>query len=156
LAIKVHNQRPLDMKSLVDLNGGEISIQDIVEMESMILKTLNWNLFPPTASTFCTYFFLLWPTEATKSSMMQSLLQRSCFFSELSAFDNSLVLELSQSEIAFAATLNAIEGLSPALLSLKSKLSFIYDIAFLSGLNHTSDRINLARDKIWALYQQSR
>jgi hypothetical protein len=144
------------MKSLTDLNGNEITIQDITEMESMVLKTLDWNLCPPTASAFCTYFFLLWPTEATKSSTMQSVLQRSCFFSELSLFDNSLVLVLNQSEIAFAATLNALEELSPTLLPLKLKLSFIHNIALSSRIDHTSDCISLARDKIWALYQQSR
>jgi hypothetical protein len=156
LAIKLHNQRPLSMKSLTELNGNDkITIQDITEMESMILKTLNWTLCPPTASAFCNYFFLLWPTEVIKLSTMQSILQRSCFFSELSVFDNSLVSLLNQSEIAFAATLNAIEELSPTLLSSKSKLSFIDKIAFSSGMDPTSDRINSARDKIWALYQKS-
>jgi hypothetical protein len=155
LAIKVHNQRPLSIKSLSDLNGGDITVLEITEMESILLETLKWNLCPPTASTFCTYFFLLWPIEATKSSMMQSILEQSCFFSELSLFDKSLLV-LDQSEIAFAATLNAIEGVSPNSLSFKDKLSFINDIVYFSGMDQTSDRISFAREKMWDLYQQSR
>jgi hypothetical protein len=157
LAIKAHNKKPLSIKSLVDLNDGEITTQDITEMESIILKTLNWMLCPPTASNFCTYFIALLPTKVAKPSVIQSILQRSHFFTELSLFNNSSCLvQLNQSEIAFAATLNAIEALSPALLPLKSKLSFINDITFFSGMDHTSDHIISARNEIWALYRQSK
>jgi hypothetical protein len=152
--VKVHHQKPISMKSLANLSRGEISVKDITEMESMILKNLNWKLCPPTASIFCSHFYVLLPSDIDQS-VRQSILQQSCFFTELSLFKYSFAL-INQSEIAFAAILNAIEGLSSSLLSQKRRIRFIEDVEFYTGIDHTSDRVNITRDNLWILYRRTK
>ncbi len=131
LAVKVHNKKPISMKSLSKLSSGAVTIQEMTEMEYIVLKALDWNLCPPTASNFCTYFHTLLPecyasssstttsgsndnnmnTKATVSvRVRQSILERSYFFAELSLFEYSLSL-FDQSEIAFASILNSLQYL---------------------------------------------
>ena len=153
LAIKVHNQKPLSMKSLSNLSNGEIAVQDISEMESIILKNLNWNLCPPIASIFCKYFILLLPYD-TNVSVRRSILERSCFFSELSLFQRSFVL-LQQSEIAFAAILNAVDELNSLKFPSKIKINFIQDLEYYSGLCKNSNQIYAARAKMLSLYKHT-
>jgi len=155
LAVKVHNQKPFSMTSLADLSGGEFLVEDITEMEMILLKALGWNMCPPTAFCFCGHFHALLPPN-TKTSVRQTILQRSCFFSELSVMEYSFTLSSNPSEIAFAAILNSLTGLTPSFfVGLDGKDDFIKDIEQCSGLSRTSERIRQAQDKLWGLYRRS-
>ena len=142
------------MKSLANLSSGDISIEDITTMESLILKNLKWEMCPPTAPSFCSFFHALLPSDI-KPSVAQAILQRSLFFTELSLFEYSLI-SFKPSEIAFAATLNAIDGLDDSLFSLKSKESFVDYIAHYCRMDDTSHRINALQVKMMALYRRSK
>jgi hypothetical protein len=142
------------MKSLSELSKGEFKAEDINEMESMILKALDWNMTPPTSANFCGHFHALLPP-TIRPSVRQTILQRSCFFSELAVIDYSFIA-IRQSETAFAAVLNVLEGLNPSLFTAQEKQGFIELMEEQSGMCHNSERINLARDKLWDLYRRSK
>mmetsp|Transcript_5695 Transcript_5695/g.7004 ORF Transcript_5695/g.7004 Transcript_5695/m.7004 type:complete len:334 (+) Transcript_5695:68-1069(+) len=154
LAVKVHNRKPFSMTSLADLSRGEFLVEDIAEMENVLLKALDWNMCPPTASCFCGYFHALLPSN-TKASVRQTILQRACFFSDLSVMDYSFVVSTNQSEIAFASILNSLAGLSSTLFGGDGKDDFIKDIEQCSGLDRKSERMKAAQDKLWSLYRRS-
>ncbi len=69
--------------------------------------------------------------------------------------DYSFAVSVNPSEVAFAAILNSLAGLSPTLFGQDEKDDFIKDIESSSGLDHNSERIKQTRDKLWALYQRS-
>ncbi len=69
--------------------------------------------------------------------------------------DYSFVVSVNPSEVAFAAILNSLAGISPTLFGQDGKDDFIKDIERSSGLDHKSERIKQTQDKLWALYQRS-
>jgi len=154
LAVKIYNRKPISSKSLASLSNGEFLVEDIAEMEDMILKTLDWKMSPPTASSFCGYFHGLLPT-SIKPSVRQTILQRSCFFSELAVMNYSF-LSFNPSEVAFAAISNSLEGLESFNMSNEAKQDFIRGIEILTEMSRTSERIKMIQDKLWALYRRSK
>jgi len=157
LAIKIHNHKPISCESLTYLSNGEFTAQDITETEDLILKTLDWNLHPPTASWFCTSFHCSLPPSFIlgKPSVCQLILERSCFFSELSVMEHSFS-SFYPSEVAFAAILNTLEGLRASLMSNDTKREFVRNIEEHTGLSCSSERIKMMKDRLWALYLHSR
>ena len=143
------------MTSLAELSRGEFLVEDIAEMETILLKALDWNMCPPTAFCFCGHFHALLP-QNTKASVRQTILQRSCFFSELSVMEYSFTLSSNPLEVAFAAILNSLAGLSPSFfVGQDGKDDFINDIEQCSGLSRASQCIRQTQDKLWGLYQRS-
>jgi hypothetical protein len=142
------------MISLANLSKGEFLVEDITEMESVILNTLDWNMNPPTAACFCGYFVALLPS-VVMSSTRQVIYHQSCFFYELSVMDYSLSVSTNQSEVAFAGILNSLMDLSPSLLSEGDKKDFIKDIEGYTSMKHSSARIKMIRKKLMSLYRQS-
>ena len=121
LAIKLYNQKSLTMKSLSALSRGEFSAVHIAEMECVILHTLSWNLYPPTSANFIYHSHTLLPT--IKDSTKQTILQRS--FAELAVMEYSFVT-VNPSDIAFAAILNALDGLDVSFMSEVARISIHY------------------------------
>ena len=142
------------MSSLADLSKGEFLVEDIAEMEMVLLKALDWNMSPPTAACFCGYFHALLPPNM-KPSVRQTVLQRSCFFCELSVMDYSFMVSVSQSEVAFGSILNSLAGLSTSSFSVEGKQDFIKDIEERSGMDHSSERIRMVQEELWILYRCS-
>lgn len=156
LAVKVHNQKPFSARSLASLSRGEFLVEDITDMENLLLKALDWQLCPPTATSFSGYFCALLQPHI-KSSVKRTILQRSCFFSELGVMDSTLMTMsgLNQSEIAFAAILNSMSGVSSTLCSNDDKNDFVEVIEQCSGMDSQSISIKMAQEALWVLYHRS-
>jgi len=152
LTIKLFNRKSLTMQSLSALSRGEFSAAHIAEMETVILQTLSWNLYPATAANFIFHYNALLPS--IKKSAKQTILQRSCFFSELAVMEYSFVT-LNPSTIAISSILNALEGLDVSLMSKKERNLFKKEVEDISGIDLSSKTIVSAREKIWVLYKKS-
>jgi hypothetical protein len=142
------------MNSLANLSNGEFLVEDLTEMESVLLKALDWNMNPPTAASFCGYFIALLPPHVT-SVTRQAIYHQSCFFYELSVMDYSFMVTANQSEVAFAGILNSLAGLSLSLLSVQDKKDFIKDIEGYTGMSHVSIKTNTLRTELMSLYRSS-
>ncbi len=142
------------MKSLSNLSAGAINLQDIVEMESLILKSLQWNLCPPTASSFCYDFHFLLPAEID-AAVKKSLLENSYFHCELSLCQGNL-RTLKPSEVAFAATLNAIGIFDESAFPMAVKQKFVHDIEMYCTTTHDIESIRFARREISSLKERSK
>jgi len=152
LTIKLYTRKSLlTMKSLSVLSKGQFSAIDIAEMERIILQTLSWNLHPPTSANFIYHYHTLLPS--IKDSVKHTLCQRSCFFAELAVMEYNP--NWNPSQIAFSAILNALDGLDLSLMTKEARNVYIREIEEVSGVDHTSNTITSAREKIWILYSQS-
>lgn len=153
LAIKIINRRALPMEALAELSKGEFETHHISDMESFILTTLSWQLYPPTSSTYITCFQNIIPPTLS-ASVRRSILEKAYFYAELSVIEYSFIT-FKQSEIAFAAFLNAVSGVNSTLLPPMEKQSIIKTIEDLSGMQQDDTSIISARRKILFEYQNS-
>ena len=153
LAIKVINRRSLPMEALVELSKGEFETHHISDMESFILTTLSWQLYPPTCSTYITCFQNIIPP-TLNPGVRRSILEKAYFYAELSVIEYSFIT-FKQSELSFAALLNALSGVNSSLLPLKEKMSIIEMIEDLIGIQQNNPSIICARRKILCEYRNS-
>lgn len=150
LAIKIHHTTPIGIDFLVALSRNQFTAQQIIAMESFMIRTLLWHLNPPTATEFAFSFIAMLPNEVTLP--VKSAIFEWVKFSVYSCVCDSYFVPFRPSSIAYAALLNVIEDMK--LLQVGGKLgSFIEnEIGFrLLGLNFESDEsqnILLLRNKI--------
>jgi Cyclin, N-terminal domain len=59
LTLKLHTRHyKRHLRILAELSRGQFIVEDILEMESIVLETLDWRVHPPTPMTFVQYFLL--------------------------------------------------------------------------------------------------
>lgn len=122
----MYNHKTVETKTLADLSNGEITVNDILIMECMILEALSFNLCPPICCSFLRSFYAFLPPGA-KNAAGQDLIKRASFLAELSVMDISF-RTLHQSSIAFAAILNALDTMDQNFLLPSEKEHFIRKI----------------------------
>ena len=126
IALKVHNRTTVQPSDLADLSRGEITVQDILGMESMILNTLAFKLCPPVSHSFISTFANFLPSIA-RNEIGQYIVQKAFFLSELSTMVLSCK-SMPPSFIAFAAILNALDEINDSLLSKSDRDTFVQKI----------------------------
>jgi len=138
---------------LSDLSRGEFDMRDVALMEKHILESLNWKLHPPTSIAFCNllldYFFSSQNIDMVPTDV-EDLYDISSFFTELAVCDYYFV-GLTQSAVAIASIINALEGMfgpenkvAPRILKCASEMN-IYQKEDLSVTTH----------RLWELYERS-
>lgn len=138
---------------LSDLSRGEFEMADVAEMENCILRSLSWQLHPPTSIAFGTllldYVFVDFPFDIS-SSEMDDIYDVSSFFCDLAVCDYFFV-PIKSSMIGIAAILNALEGMFgpdnrlDVEVRKSSKRLGVYNVQDLSG----------TRNRLWELYERS-
>lgn len=143
-----------DLGILSDLSRGEFDMSDVSEMESLILKTLEWNLHPPTAiafaSIFLDYFFSSSNMLHVPINDLDDISDVSSFFCELAVCDYFFV-PMKPSRVALAAILNALEGMFGPDNNLAGE---VIRTAEKLGLVAQHD-MSAARNRLWELYERS-
>ena len=129
-------------------------MEDITVMEAMLLKALDWQVCPPTASSFCGHFHALISSKINQSGRL-AILQQSHYLCELAVMDYSIIVYSSQSELAFAAILNSLASVNSSLISKECKEMYVKEIEECSGMDHRSERVRNTQDKLWSLYHRS-
>lgn len=138
---------------LSDLSRGEFEMADVAEMENCILRSLSWQLHPPTSVAFGTllldYVFADFSTEFS-SSDMDDIYDVSSFFCDLAVCDYFFV-PIKSSTIGIAAILNALEG----MFGPDNRLDVeIRKSAKRLGFSDTDD-YSVSRNRLWELYERS-
>ena len=147
----MYNHTTVYTKTLADLSNGEITVNDITVMETMILKALRFELCPPMSCSFITSFHALLPLDVQNSSDGQDFVNHATFLTELSVMIISF-RSLDQASLAFAAVLNTIDVLGQDFLSPREKDQFIQAIeSSLHGLNRSQESIVLIRKMLTTL-----
>lgn len=152
MATKLFNGREISVTSLAQLSRGEFDAAHIIEMEQIILKTLNWRLHPPIVQCFINALYGLLPSPSTPVS--RAIHQRATFFAELALFDYSFVTE-PRSVIALAALLNAMEGMDETVVSKADQTRFVETLRDSLKIDHSEDKVDSIRNRLWFIYSQS-
>jgi hypothetical protein len=130
IATKICHNKQLSVHTLVDLSRNEFTSQNIIQMEQIILSTLDYKMNPPTVQIFLheyqhivpihqilvlvnnTNHLLLLHSEYDRqryitTKVMNDIFDRANYYSELVVYDSSLIIEQRQN-IAISCLFNAI------------------------------------------------
>lgn len=162
IALKVHNRKTIQTSTLASLSKGEITVNDIVAMETLMLKAISFHLCPPTSYAFIGAFYAFVPA-VMKERIGPYLMHQAIYMAELAVMDIDFK-NTRPSLIAFGAMLNAIdrldaeipippleraafaEEIKKCLLALKSSSSSVMPASF----------INDAEADFWSGVDQAR
>ena len=123
MAIKMNEQLEMETSLLADLSRGYYTDKEIAEMELGILGALKWRLAGPTALDFVQHFVALFP-KSVDPRVRTAIMDYAAYQIELAVSSTELVPR-DFSSIAFAAILNAMEGIDRSLLRLKAQGAII-------------------------------
>ncbi len=123
IAIKISEPMEVDTSLLSDLSQGMYCEMDFVDMEQHILEVLEFRVCGPTALSFVQVFLGLAPV-TIHPDVVALILDSARYQTELLVSSQSLCT-IRPSEAAFAAILNAMEGLDESLFSLNARVRFI-------------------------------
>jgi hypothetical protein len=136
LAIKLNDSTMVKLDSMVKLGRGLFNEDDVIEMETAMLKAFRWHVHPPTPVCFMRQFLRLLPRE-TSPVARYVIVEVTRFISEISACLYKFV-KYRASSMAFAAIMIAMERTDEATLPLWQRHQFLYNVASATGLESTS------------------
>ncbi len=168
LAIKLHQPRTVSLYEHVnELSSGSFGVDEVMRMELVMLKALNWRLNPSTPANFVLRIIALNPFASQRSIWefdMDSVQTLAIFLVELSISDYFFVTRKS-SILAIAAILNAMEclGMFKRLrkpwhiqdAKSRSLLKFLDIIFDSTGISKGDEEVTECRCRLWELYRKS-
>ena len=129
LAIKLHSVcedgTASRTKALSRLCFGHFEGEEILAMEQDILVALEWFVNPPTFHQIALAFSQVHPLRYVSAQNNSYVYEAARFQCELAVFLPDLLLKYRPSEIVFAAMLNAMEKVDPAILTEHVKNRFM-------------------------------
>lgn len=123
IAIKISEPLEVDTSLLSELSQGMYEEMDFVHMEQSILEALDFRVSGPTSLSFVQQFMVLAPI-TIHPDVIGVIMDFARYQTELLVTDQSFAT-IRPSEAAFAAVLNAMEGLDESILSVKARARFI-------------------------------
>jgi hypothetical protein len=162
LATKLFNPKQFSLQSLADLSRGEFEVSHVAEMERILLKTLDWQLNPPTVQTYLSQLHVF--LKDLELPLVKAIYERSIFFAELSVYDYGFVTD-NRFLIAVACMLNSMEGMDELTDSRTVRGNFsktaLASILCNTATNSkvvdivTNETLNAAQERLWYLYSCS-
>lgn len=123
IAIKISEPMEVDTSLLSDLSQGMYSEMDFVHMEHRILNALEFRVSGPTTLSFVLVFMGLAPV-TIHPDVVGTILDLARYQTELLVTQQSFAA-IRPSVAAFAAVLNAMEGLDESILSMTARIRFV-------------------------------
>ena len=174
LAIKIHQPNKVNLSSVVkDLSRGQFEKEDVVRMEHIMLRSLEWRIHPPTPANYVLRMMALNPftSRSIQEFDADGVKHLAIFFVELSTMDYFFVTQ-KQSMIALAAIVNAMEclGLFRSLQQQQQVgrerygklprrnsaiLNFVEMLFDTMAVDCDGLAISEVRDRLWNLYRHS-
>lgn len=150
IATKIMSSRQLSISSLCALGRGSFTFQQVLEMERILLTSLDWRMNPPTAQTMVACIRALVP-RTTLPTVTEAIFQRAIFFTELAVYDLHFI-PMSRYLLAVASFINAMEYLERIYPSEKESFQSFSSV-LCEKLNGTL--LRRARVYLWSLYHDS-
>mmetsp|Transcript_1711 Transcript_1711/g.3124 ORF Transcript_1711/g.3124 Transcript_1711/m.3124 type:complete len:313 (-) Transcript_1711:106-1044(-) len=146
VSIKLHERKIIDISLMMDFSRGVFTKDDFTNMESDLLKALNWRLNGPTAVSFLEHFAHLLPFHECGISACD-VLELARYRIELSTKDDGIMCQYP-SKVAAAALISSIRSFTtiPDLICHRPKI--------LNALNEISE-INLNSASVRDIIQRT-
>ena len=139
LAIKLYDSTVVKLDSMIKLGRGLFTEQDVIDMETKMLKALKWQVHPPTPICFLRQFLrLLPPVVAPLARYVVAEVTR--FISEISVCLYKFV-DCPSSAVAYAGMLIAMEKIDEAALSICQRQQIFQTMSIAVKLDHQSPQV---------------
>mmetsp|Transcript_12662 Transcript_12662/g.18605 ORF Transcript_12662/g.18605 Transcript_12662/m.18605 type:complete len:361 (-) Transcript_12662:67-1149(-) len=132
MAIKLHEPLKMNLAQFVALGRGCYDEKEIIATEKRLLTVLDWQIQDPTALAFCVHLLAFLP-DSVHPAAAEATLDYARYQTELAIFNHRL-LSHKLSHVAFAAILNAVKGMSSAMLNDDQKEMFLRTVEKHSGI----------------------
>lgn len=109
MAVKIHEPQAMDLQTVSRLSRGTYSPDEIKNMESCILFSLQWKLNPPTALSFARQFADLIPDDVLSQDVRQAAYDVTKYQTELAVNECELI-SVNVSVVAYCALMNSLES----------------------------------------------
>lgn len=152
LAIKLYESRPLHISSLIELSRGFFSHEHIHAMEESILRSLKWQVHPPTPLCFTRHFMHLLPQDCS-TSCTKEITELSRFLTELSVCDYFFVTR-KPSSTAIAAIITSMDSLPRNRLSYRTKEQFLSAITQIAKIQCDTPEIIECTERLKEMYNR--
>ena len=139
LSLKAYDSTSIDIKKLVKLGRGLFTENDVVEMESRILNTLQWRLHPPTTCCFLRQYDRLIPSTVS-STARRMLADVTKLASELIVCE-AQYNEFPASVLAYACMLMAMEFIEGVDLPIGQRHCLILNMATVAEIECSSSLV---------------
>mmetsp|Transcript_34961 Transcript_34961/g.84608 ORF Transcript_34961/g.84608 Transcript_34961/m.84608 type:complete len:386 (+) Transcript_34961:196-1353(+) len=146
LSIKLNDSTMVKLDSMVKLGRGLFNEDDVIDMETKILKVFNWHVHPPTAVCFMRQLLRLLPPE-TSPVARYIIVEVTRFISEVSACLYKF-LKYKPSALSLAAIMIAMERIDETTLPYWQRQQFMYNVTTTTGMDGTSLDVLLAVDDL--------
>jgi Cyclin, N-terminal domain len=150
IATKIMSSKQISISSLCALGRGSFTFNQVLEMERLLLTSLDWRMNPPTAQTMVACIRTLVPTSVSPT-VTEAITQRAIFFTELAVYDPYFI-PTSRYLLAVASFINAMEYLENMLPSEKESLK---SFPFVLCIRLDGKSLRRARVHLWSLYHDS-
>lgn len=159
LAIKIHHSATIGVDTLVELSRNQFTAQQIIAMESFMVRTLFWYLHPPTATEFAYSIISLLPEDVP---MKKEIFDWSKFVL-YSSICNAYFVPFRTSSVALAAVMNVMEDMKllPQQDDSSSRLRSFFEediglnLLFWGKMSEESQNVKLLRVKLNEIAQAS-
>jgi hypothetical protein len=148
MATKIFGPTQISPRSLADLSRGEFELRQILDMEHMMLRELEWYMNPTVTQSFIRHLLQL---SGMDEGPCNEIYRRAIFFAELSVYEYTFVSK-DHYMIAVACLLNSMEIVEgdpsihiEEITSLQSSMVLDLD----------SHALEKARARLWYLYSCS-
>jgi hypothetical protein len=129
LAVKLHEPMSAHKSAhlFIRFSDGHFKENDLISMETEMVHTLDWLLFPPTSQAFASLFIQLLPKDILVP-YSHKLLEISTYIIEMIVFDLELFSE-NPASIACASIVLATEGAHTHILSSRGQCDLLSKLA---------------------------
>jgi hypothetical protein len=165
MAIKLHGSQKISLKSIVsELSRGQFNFDDVIQMETVMLKTLSWRTHPPSTVEYIVKILELnkFTSKPIQEFELMRVLNLAKYYAELSSFQYCFVTE-DCCNVALASILNAMQSLGmfqnlqygTVDMYSMSITKFVNDMFDVIGVDRDGVAIATCRDKLWEVYHRS-
>lgn len=136
LSIKLNDSTMVKLDSMVKLGRGLFNEDDVIAMESQILKAFKWHVHPPTPVCFMRQLLRFLPPETTPVARYM-IVEVTRFISEISACLYKFI-KYPASTMALSSIMIAMERIDAPTLPKWQREQFVNDVNATTGLDNTS------------------
>jgi len=152
LAIKMNERTEIDAKNFAELARGTHSECEIVEMESTILRVLDWRMSGPTSFTFLHYLLELGLTRMKSNNLQWSKITDLASYQIQLAVGDNFFVSYQPSLLAVASILNALEPTHKNILT-SDRMIFLQRLIDVTGIHPLSSVLWEVKNRLWAIVE---
>ena len=146
LSIKLNDSTMVKLDSMVKLGRGLFDTNDVIAMESKMLKVFQWQVHPPTPVCFMRQLLRLLPPESSPMARYM-VVEVTRFISEICTCLYKFI-KYPASSMALSGIMIAMERIDQSILPMWQREQFLSNISSCTGLDCFSSEVTHAIEEL--------